>query len=223
MPRSEIENEYYTGEEYFPTAPELTESSEFSPSDNEYVPRQEKDTAVSDTKQHDARKKARHKRNFLLQAAAVIVGVVLVTSSFGEDILHGSGTSSDLLTEVLERIGAKKGVITVSMIWETSDDIDLHVVTPSGTEIYYSNPTGPGGGELDVDMQVETIVEHPVENVYFTDPEQGDYRVMIVNYSDREPGDPEVLVRVEVRGKVKEYRVTLDDYSKEVCKFTYGR
>ena len=165
------------------------------------------------------RKKARRKRNFLLQAAAIVVAVVVTTSAMGVDVL-GDELSGDLLKQVLHEAGAKKGEITVSMLWSTSDDLDLHVVAPDGTEVFFGNPAA-AGGELDVDMQVGSIVEHPVENIYFYEPQRGDYRVYVHNYSDRNPGDPQVLIQVTVRGRTKSYTITLDQWMKDICTFTY--
>ena len=43
------------------------------------------------------------------------------------------------------------GDIQVSVTWDTQADVDLHVVDPSGEEIYYGNLTSNSGGELDLD------------------------------------------------------------------------
>ncbi len=37
------------------------------------------------------------------------------------------------------------------MIWDTDADLDLHVIEPGGKEIYWEDPKGEQGGELDVD------------------------------------------------------------------------
>lgn len=46
---------------------------------------------------------------------------------------------------------------------ELSTDIDLHVLTPLGEEIYFGNPSSASGGNLDVDC----ICACPDENIYF--------------------------------------------------------
>jgi hypothetical protein len=43
------------------------------------------------------------------------------------------------------------GDVRATLTWTGDCDLDLHVIDPSGTEIYYSNPTSPTGGQLDVD------------------------------------------------------------------------
>ena len=36
-------------------------------------------------------------------------------------------------------------------MWDTRADLDLHVIDPTGLEVYHGQPYGTGGGELDVD------------------------------------------------------------------------
>lgn len=179
------------------------------------LPPGQDDTDVTARK---ARRTRHLRRNFLFQAAAVFLVIVIVTSAMGVDIL--GGLSSTSLEHILNSMGAGKGVITISMLWNTTDDIDLHVITPSGEEIYYGNRQA-GGGMLDVDMQVSYFVDNPVENIFFETAERGTYSVFIVNFTDRNPGDSEVLVRVSVRGRVTDYRVVLDEHQKPICSFTY--
>ena len=51
--------------------------------------------------------------------------------------------------------GASTG-LTIAASWDTAADVDLHVIEPSGTEIYWDN-AGPtaSGGALDVDANEE--------------------------------------------------------------------
>jgi len=43
------------------------------------------------------------------------------------------------------------GDVQVTASWDTDADVDLHVVDPEGTEIYYGNRQSPSGGQLDLD------------------------------------------------------------------------
>ncbi len=43
------------------------------------------------------------------------------------------------------------GDIQVTVAWDTDADVDLHVVDPSGDEIYWANRTSISGGQLDLD------------------------------------------------------------------------
>jgi hypothetical protein len=61
------------------------------------------------------------------------------------------------------------GDVRVTLLWDTVDDLDLHVTEPSGTEIYYFNKTSPSGGELDVDSNAGCAnpQTNPVENIFW--------------------------------------------------------
>ena len=43
------------------------------------------------------------------------------------------------------------GDIQVTVAWDTDADVDLHVVDPEGSEIYWANRQSPSGGQLDLD------------------------------------------------------------------------
>lgn len=211
----------------------VTSSGDPLPAQNEYDrPEEYADTSPlpeqgSGQQTAKRNRKARFQSKLLLQAAAVMIAVVTITSSFGVDLLgsdaiFGGGLSGSILDDQLNHAGAKDGIITISMLWSTTDDMDLHVITPSGEEIFFGNPQA-GGGELDVDMQVnEPYASNPVENIYFTAPEHGTYEVWIDNYTNRTVTDTKVLVRVKIAGRqTKEFYVMVDAWGTQVCSFTY--
>lgn len=70
------------------------------------------------------------------------------------------------------------GLFRATLTWNLPGDLDLHVVTPSGTVINYLSRTG-GGGSLDRD---DTTGTGP-ENVFWTTaPPVGDYVVCVIPY-----------------------------------------
>ena len=81
--------------------------------------------------------------------------------------------------------------------WFGTDDLDLHCVTPDGSHIYYSNPSG-GGGYLDVDMNISGDRTEAIEHIYFDQPKIGVYQFYIVNYTDRTEGDVPADVTVTI-------------------------
>ena len=136
----------------------------------------------------------------------------------------GSGADESALDSVLDSLGAGTGDITISMLWDSDDDLDLHVSTPDGSEIYYSNREA-GGGELDVDANVGgRTMDNPVENIYFTSPASGTYTVWIEDYSDRTSGTTDYLVRVTAGGQSQTFSGTIDGSGSEVSiiSFNYG-
>lgn len=84
--------------------------------------------------------------------------------------------------------GKTDGVVVASISWSTPDDLDLHVVTPTGAEISYRNRQADGG-ELDVDMCVRgrhggVCAERPVENIVFMERAPwGRYKVYVQNFN----------------------------------------
>jgi len=88
----------------------------------------------------------------------------------------------------LQREGAMiDASVRVSLIWQCTDDLDLHVICPSGEDIYYSHKRSACGGELDVDMNASNPYSRaPVENiVWASDAPVGEYRVIVNNYCHR--------------------------------------
>lgn len=125
------------------------------------------------------------------------------------------------IDKIIEETGAKIGPVTVSLLWNTNDDIDLHVTSPNGDTINYNNKTGRSGGRLDVDRQVNSFVENPVENIYWSNPPHGTYTVKVNMYSKRTDGNVPFRIRTIVNGEAKIYNMTINDGMTTVCTFTY--
>ena len=102
------------------------------------------------------------------------VGNPLMSSANGVGA-GGQGLAGDLAR--LAGYGAKKGLVTVSLIWNTRDDLDLHLVRNNrlpklGTYdfpdmISYQNPQN-GWGHLDIDMNVRPETNKPVLPITYT-------------------------------------------------------
>jgi len=116
---------------------------------------------------------------------------------------------ADVFGARLQREGAGSGDITISLAWDTIDDLDLHVVLPSGEELSYENERSQCGlGMLDVDMNAGgPYSKEPVENVFIGKPDEliqapkGKYQVIVQNYSYNSK---------ESRGKPIPWRVLVD-------------
>ncbi len=84
----------------------------------------------------------------------------------------------------LEREGAQSSDVQISLMWNNYNDLDLHVVCPSGERIHGGNKTSACGGELDVDANVRAETRKPVENVFWEDGKApaGTYQVYVHHY-----------------------------------------
>ena len=88
------------------------------------------------------------------------------------------------LQQRLEREGARSGDVQISLMWNNYNDLDLHVVCPSGERIHGGNKISACGGELDVDANVRPETKKPVENVVWDDntAQPGEYQVYVHHY-----------------------------------------
>ena len=113
----------------------------------------------------------------------------------------------------LKREGAKSGDVQISLIWNNFNDLDLHVITPSGQLIFFGRPFSSCRGELDVDMNAGgRNSREPVENVYWPRDHapQGKYIVLVHHFAPHGDPDPtpfEVLVNVD--GETKTFKGVL--------------
>jgi hypothetical protein len=91
----------------------------------------------------------------------------------------------------LLREEADKGDITISLAWDTYDDLDLHVTIPGGERLcFWKKVSSDSKCELDVDMNARPPRSaEPVENVYCgnlkksEEAPRGHYKVEVQNYA----------------------------------------
>ena len=159
----------------------------------------------------------REKRDRLKQAVRAIrpeggsdlekgltTGYEQILANYREDYINRVLFLSDG-TEFSSRLnlaGAQTGDIRVSLIWDNSNDLDLHVVTPRGEEIYYGHKTSLDGGFLDVDANAGSpFTNKPVENVFWADGTAmaGTYRVFVRNYDYHTVPKEESNFRLQIK------------------------
>jgi hypothetical protein len=96
------------------------------------------------------------------------------------------------------------GDIQITLRWESSADLDLHVTEPNGTEIWYSDkgPTSTGG-RLDVDSNVGCEEDGSVENVFWPEGQapEGQFLVEVDGYRVDGCGGGDYTVVANVRGR----------------------
>lgn len=126
--------------------------------------------------------------------------------------------------EIQEQIGGRRdefggstGYLTVSLMWNNTDDLDLAVVMPNKRDtIYYNRPTHISGGRLDVDKNtfgypgrpVPMPVMNPLENINWKEkPPSGEYQVLVSLFGRRTTSRKPVPFTIQViqEGKSKSY------------------
>ena len=131
------------------------------------------------------------------------------------------------LQERLAREGARSSDVQVSLMWNNYNDLDLHIVCPSGERIHGGNKVSNCGGELDVDANVRAETKKPVENVVWPEGKApaGVYQVYVHHYkkhAKRRTRDPtKFQIIASNGGDVMEYNgaLTHGDPIKLVCEF----
>lgn len=130
------------------------------------------------------------------------------------------GEAADSIKERVKKAGGNvTGDICCRLSWSNYDDLDLHMVEPRGSHIYYGQfrqghtPTmafSPNGGQLDVDMNAGGGDRHngsrePVENIFYPSFQkmgQGVYTLSVKQYRKVESIDTGFTVEVDILGEI---------------------
>ncbi len=143
---------------------------------------------------------------------------------------------SDIDAEIRQRLLKAGGrfencSIRASLIWETRDDLDLHVVTPNGEHIFFGNRDSQCGGQLDVDRNIHGETREPIENIRWAKgtAKPGEYRVFVRNYRyhERQYGPVRFAVELDIDGEIQRYEgqtaadTTGPESDVEAFSFTY--
>jgi len=131
----------------------------------------------------------------------------------------GGGGGRGELGRRLKAAGAGSGDVQVSILWNTIDDIDLHVrLFPSlanrrGVHLAFFERRGPFGGMLDVDRNASPpLTRKPVENIFWPKGKgvPGRYEVYVHHYrawGGRQPTD--VVATVSAGGEQRTFDVSV--------------
>lgn len=127
---------------------------------------------------------------------------VVVATETGGDV---SASSSQTFT--VNSQAQASGELQVSLNWDAPADVDLHLETPNGEDIYYANRTGEAGGTLDLDSNAGCGLDRvDNENITYADgttPPSGEYVVRVDLWSECSVSSPiPFVVTVNRRGAV---------------------
>lgn len=114
-----------------------------------------------------------------------------------------NGNITDSIKEKVKRAGGNtEAKLRVSLGWFNSDDLDIHCHGPEG-HIYF----GQKYGVLDVDMNAwgPKSSTDPVENLSWTRPGNGEYRIQVNQYNRRMTERPGFVIEVENNGQIMQF------------------
>jgi len=91
----------------------------------------------------------------------------------------GASPYSDAVPVALG-VTLRTGALQVTLTWDQANDIDLHVIEPGGSHVYYASKTGTTAF-----LDVDNVQGFGPENVYVPQGSAvaGDYQIFIVHYS----------------------------------------
>lgn len=125
--------------------------------------------------------------------------------------------------EAAEDIGGN-GEIKITLLWNFYGDVDLHVTQPNGNELSFRDMTDRRtGGRLDVDNREGG--RGSAENIYWTRPLKGTYRVNVELYrvSPASPngGEAKVVVKNGIHTNTYTVRLSYEGQNRLVTQFYY--
>lgn len=142
----------------------------------------------------------------------------------------------DIDAEIRKRVEKAGGMydnvdVRATLIWNNRNDLDIHVICPSGEEIWYSHMVSRCGGRLDIDKNVRGETMKPVENVRWAKGQapKGHYKVFVQNYATHGGFEAatDFKIEIEVNGKIQHFkgrtpeRRTGSGSDTDVCEFDY--
>ena len=111
------------------------------------------------------------------------------------------------------------GDVQITLTWDNTADLDLHVIDPNGERIAFFSPYSSTGGMLDMD----DVDGFGPENIFWEQQQspQGTYQVEVNHYHGESPSNFTVLV--QALGETRQYTGIIASYvSISIVTFTLG-
>lgn len=141
------------------------------------------------------------------------------------------GDVTDSIKERVKRAGGNvSGEFRCSLSWESTDDLDLHLLCENGEHVHFANKIGSSGIRLDIDMNAPgtNLVTNPVENIYAERLSSlipnALYRLLVHNYQKRNHNGEAFTVEFVCGGEVKTFESTaaIPGHGMLVVEFKYN-
>jgi len=145
-----------------------------------------------------------------------------------------NGELADSMKEKVKSAGGNvTGDLCCRLAWYNADDLDFHMIEPTGYEIYFGNRRANSscGGQLDIDMNGcdGKHSREPVENIVYSSQmtmREGTYQLWVHNYTKRESVDVGFEAEIDFRGQLYSFnypQAVRSDQKILVAKFSYTR
>ena len=126
-----------------------------------------------------------------------------------------AGIDKDFRSRVLSMGGQYDDVdLRFSLLWNDHNDLDIHVTTPAGEHINYSDRSSDCGGELDVDCNAGSpYTSNAVENIRWESghAQPGTYEVLVHFFGIHASKSSNFKLEVFNNNFVSHYSGTVDD------------
>ncbi len=124
----------------------------------------------------------------------------------------GNNTDSFIKEKVKNAGGNINSKLRISLSWFNTDDLDLHLFTPTNEHIFFRNKQNI----LDVDMNAgSNYVRDPVENMALNTITNGSYTIVVDNFRKRERIDNGLILEVEYENIINRYKLDRNILSHE--------
>jgi hypothetical protein len=135
----------------------------------------------------------------LLLTLSQELGGSSVTFEYSVGNSSGVGAYQDVPTAL---VSVGTGDVQVSVSWDAETDVDLHVVDPSGEEIYYGHTSSASGGMLDLDSNAGCSIDHVKnENITWSTAPSGMYTVRLDYFDECTLAETNYVVTVKVKNQ----------------------
>jgi hypothetical protein len=105
----------------------------------------------------------------------------------------------------LSVISVGTGDVQINITWDSKADVDLHVMDPTGQEIFWANRSSTSGGQLDLDSNAGCASDGPrAENIFWASgliAPHGDFYIRVDDWSNCGATQTDYVVTVHAKGK----------------------
>lgn len=134
----------------------------------------------------------------------------------GVALLDAMGNAGAYRELAIELVPSGIGDVKVTLSFDRLHDLDLHVIEPSGDQIFHQRPGSTVGGQLDLDSGANCLPSPSNSENVFWPPggaPAGEYHVSVQNYQQCSPGKIAFTVRIAYDDVVRTYDGSFPDGS----------